>query len=59
MENVQGYVVRKLKESHINLNALAKELKISRSTLYSILNGGETSFTKIDRLNNFFRKAGD
>ena len=59
MENMQDYVIRKLKEESTNLAYITKMTKISRATLYRIMEGGETSFTKIDSLNNFFKKSAD
>ena len=59
MESMKQYVIRKLTVQHTNLSAIAKETRICRTTLYRIIKGDETSFTKIDTLNNFFKKLAD
>jgi hypothetical protein len=55
METIQQYVIRKLKEPYINVNGVGSHLRISRSTLYRVINGGETGITIMQRLNDFFR----
>jgi len=59
METMQEYVVRKLNERSINLVAVSSELKMNRSKIYRIKNGGETKFSTLQKLNDYFKKAGE
>jgi predicted transcriptional regulator len=58
-ETMQEYVVRKLNERTINLVALSESLNMNRSKIYRIKNGGETSASTLQKLNDYFRKAGE
>lgn len=59
METMQQYVVRKLKDKAINLVQVSKDLKMNRSKIYRVRNGGETSFNTLQSLNDYFKKLGE
>lgn len=59
MESMKEYVMRKLNERTLNLVQLGKDLDMNRSKIYRIKNGGETSASALQLLNDYFKKAGD
>lgn len=58
-ETLLEYVKRKLTESDVPLTIVAKRNKIARSTLYRILNSDDVTHSKIQKLNDYFKKLGE
>jgi DNA-binding phage protein len=59
MESMQEYVVRKLNARATNIAAVSSTLKMNRSKLYRIKNGGETKFVTLQKLNDYFKSSGE
>jgi DNA-binding phage protein len=59
MESMQEYVVRKLNDRATNIAAVSSTLKMNRSKLYRIKNGGETKFVTLQKLNDYFKSSGE
>jgi hypothetical protein len=59
METMKEYVIRKLNDRAINLVQVGKDLKMNRSKIYRIKDGGETSYTALETLHNYFKKLGE
>lgn len=55
MEDVFGYVVRKLNEPTINIEALSRETGLSRFMLDKIAKGGDVKYSVIQNLYGYFR----
>lgn len=56
---MKEYVMRKLNERTLNLVQLGKDLNMNRSKIYRIKNGGETSASALQLLNDYFKKASE
>ena len=59
MENMQDYVVRKLKEPGVNVCQVAIASGVKLRTVYNIVEGKNALFLNVSKLNDYFKKAAD
>ena len=59
MENMQEYVMRKLKEPGVNISQVAIVSNVKLRTVYNIMEGRNALFLNVLRLNDYFKKAAD
>ena len=59
MENMQEYVMRKLKEPAVNVYQVAIASGVKLRTVYNIMDGRNALFINVSKLNDYFKKSAD
>lgn len=58
-EKMAEYVQRKLQDNSVKLTQVAKATGLKLGTVYNIRKGNDAMCSKVQALNDFFRKAAD
>ena len=59
MESNKQYVVRKLNDPACNVSGVINRLKLTRSTILKLKNGGDVRFSVVEALYIYFKNSAE